>query len=486
MAKDLIVNGVTYPGTDIIDMLTSDGSSAVYADMSDTDVTPEKMMEGTRARGADGEPVVGTFSIDNELSDQTGLIGAIKAELSGKAGLAVGANGLRGKKVSFLGDSITTFSGYIPSGYAAWYPNSGAEITTVDETWWMQFLAAGGMELVKNCSWSGSRITGVSTGSSAAAGCSDKRVADLRGDDGTAPEIIIVLIGINDFNAGVEVGEWDGTSIPADGTVATVSEAFALLAYKLANAYPTAEVFFCTLPESKKRSWGNDYNSAALAEYNKAICFVAECFGFNNLDMHTCGINYYNIGNYTVDQLHPNATGAKRLAKKALAEVSTKSIYSVLLSDESVDVSETWYIAPSKPTAVNVANPAYASFAYNQTEVIAACIGVPINAIRLYVAVDGTMSYGKISASEYTTLGSITLKDGDSGKRQVYKLPETIKLSAGERLWFGAPTDVGCWYYDYTPQSATGRFDMKLSANDLVGSATTQNLCVDIGYIPGI
>lgn len=90
MAKDLIVNGVTYPGTDIIDMLTSDGNSAVYADMSDTDVTPEKMMEGTRARGADGEPVVGTFSIDNELSEQEALIDQIRTALQRKGCNAVG------------------------------------------------------------------------------------------------------------------------------------------------------------------------------------------------------------------------------------------------------------------------------------------------------------------------------------------------------------------------------------------------------------
>ena len=38
-----------------------------------------------------------------------------------------------GKKISILGDSISTFSGYIPSGNATWYPRG--EITSVKDTW---------------------------------------------------------------------------------------------------------------------------------------------------------------------------------------------------------------------------------------------------------------------------------------------------------------------------------------------------------------
>lgn len=43
-----------------------------------------------------------------------------------------------GKKISILGDSISTFSGYIPSGNAAWYPRG--EITSVKDTWWYQLI----------------------------------------------------------------------------------------------------------------------------------------------------------------------------------------------------------------------------------------------------------------------------------------------------------------------------------------------------------
>ena len=48
-----------------------------------------------------------------------------------------------------------------------------------------------------NCAWSGSQVTGAPKGTTAAAGCSDKRIQDA-GRDG-APDIIIFYIGCNDW-----------------------------------------------------------------------------------------------------------------------------------------------------------------------------------------------------------------------------------------------------------------------------------------------
>lgn len=59
MAKDLIVNGVTYPGTDIMEMQTADGGKALYADTGDTTVTAAAMLKGTKARDKDGALVEG-------------------------------------------------------------------------------------------------------------------------------------------------------------------------------------------------------------------------------------------------------------------------------------------------------------------------------------------------------------------------------------------------------------------------------------------
>ena len=65
---------------------------------------------------------------------------------------------LQGKTVSILGDSISTFEGYIPEGYLAYYPGNDMTLDDVNDTWWMKMLQNTGMELLVNGSWSGSLV----------------------------------------------------------------------------------------------------------------------------------------------------------------------------------------------------------------------------------------------------------------------------------------------------------------------------------------
>ena len=114
---------------------------------------------------------------------------------------------LSGLKLSILGDSISTFDGYIPTDYNIFYPGSG-DISTVEKTWWWQVMNATGMELNANASSSNTTITGDSLDTTGSApGCSTKRMIDLTpGDDGPAPDILIVFMGTNDFLRSVELG----------------------------------------------------------------------------------------------------------------------------------------------------------------------------------------------------------------------------------------------------------------------------------------
>ena len=66
---------------------------------------------------------------------------------------------LSGLKLSILGDSISTFDGYIPTDYNIFYPGSG-DISTVEKTWWWQVMNSTGMELNANASSSNTTITG--------------------------------------------------------------------------------------------------------------------------------------------------------------------------------------------------------------------------------------------------------------------------------------------------------------------------------------
>lgn len=63
--------------------------------------------------------------------------------------------------VFVLGDSYSTFEGYIPEGFNSYYSNAGREetdVTDVSETWWHMLIEEMGGKLALNSSYSGSTI----------------------------------------------------------------------------------------------------------------------------------------------------------------------------------------------------------------------------------------------------------------------------------------------------------------------------------------
>jgi hypothetical protein len=59
-----------------------------------------------------------------------------------------------------IGDSYSTFKGYIPEGYAPYYTNEpgNTDVRRVEETWWHQLQAETDCRILLNNSWSGSTI----------------------------------------------------------------------------------------------------------------------------------------------------------------------------------------------------------------------------------------------------------------------------------------------------------------------------------------
>ena len=181
-----------------------------------------------------------------------------------------------------------------------------------------------GMTLNINNSWSGSRVT--TTNGDAPAGCMT-RCENL----GTNPDVIIVYMGINDFNNEVALGTYDGSgTFPAVTT--TFREAYAIMLNKILTAYPNAEVWVCTLPYDEK-SGGigfpekND-NDVLLSTWNDAIRRLADLFGVKILEFSKCGLTYQNrhiyMGDYdasTLKALHPNASGHSLLANQAIRQM---------------------------------------------------------------------------------------------------------------------------------------------------------------------
>ena len=193
--------------------------------------------------------------------------------------------------------------------------------------------------------------------------------------------------------------------------------------------------------------------------------------------------NAPEIADYKISQVVP--------ASATINENTTVSyIYEVIEAegggDDNLPTTETWYVDVAKYGGSSAANTSYAGFAYCDADTIAACIGVPINALRMRVSTAGTFTYGKTNNTTYTELGTLNLEQ--STEIAIYVLDNTITLSEGERLVFGKNTDTGqfTYYADGGASYPEGKFDVKVSESQPSGQANTADnlLSMDIGYVP--
>ena len=239
---------------------------------------------------------------------------------------------LAGLQLSIIGDSISTFNGYLPAGYATYYPNGN--VTNVTQTWWEKLINKTGMVLCRNASWSGSRLGwDISSDTTAYSGASDARIADLvNPDTQKTPDIIICYICTNDWGHSTPIGEYSSKmTIPFDGHVTTISEGYALMLYKIRTTYPKAIVYCFTHLDGRHHPINEDDTfpiqdnlGQTLHEVNHMIIELAHIFGARVIDLETNGCHPWNIQNYTVDgHLHPNDAGMTLIANTAYRQMIT-------------------------------------------------------------------------------------------------------------------------------------------------------------------
>ena len=194
---------------------------------------------------------------------------------------------LAGKNVSIYGDSISTFAGYIPEGNATYYTGSNAGVASVNDTWWKKTIDALGLSLLVNNSWSGRAVSSIRDSISAHttdAGYKEANVLQLKSGT-TLPDIIIVKLGINDFNSGAVLGDYDGSAaLPTDPT--KFLDAYAIMLNLIMTNFPLADVYCCDV----------------------------------------CGLTYYNMSTYMGDYssgsgLHPNAAGHSLIANQTIHDM---------------------------------------------------------------------------------------------------------------------------------------------------------------------
>ena len=271
--------------------------------------------EGTSYRTANN-----TLCIDIEYEKTYENI-EVYADTQYKAALEALKALYAGKKISIVGDSISTYSNYSNDKFAnattekhdLYYPKNDYTFANYKYTYWGRTLTDLGMDLCVNNSWSGARTYG---GFRTAVDYNDRfpfRANELDRDDGTTPDVILVYLGINDVLNDIPMGDlyailedendqrtdnekvaaWFTAVLATAGTnpykpnldgntpgYTSFEQAYALGIYTMMQNYPAAEVYCLTL----LFNYHSNFKSERLDMANRSIKAIANYFGATVVD----------------------------------------------------------------------------------------------------------------------------------------------------------------------------------------------------------
>jgi lysophospholipase L1-like esterase len=215
-------------------------------------------------------------------------------------------------KISILGDSVSTYTGYNPEDYAVYYQEpmlwkNGME--SVNDTWWMQVITALGGELCMNDSYSGSRVAGKRF----PAACSDERIRMLRNEN-ASPDLILVYIGYNDWGYGV-IPQRTGLPFLFRHDPEVFDDAYELMLTKLKASYPGADIVCGTLIKTclegdEEWKFPSRFGGFEFDEYNRLIRACCRKKGCRLAELREQDIRYE-----THDGSHPTKKGHRQIAE---------------------------------------------------------------------------------------------------------------------------------------------------------------------------
>ena len=234
-----------------------------------------------------------------------------------------------------LGNSISTYYDYLPSGYAIYYSadrekNYGIQ---VGDTWWMQLSRMSGLTFLANASWSGSRVSCDLLNSNAPFLSNHRMKALSRAG---VPDFVFIAGGTNDWNQSkVPLGSYRTENFTDS---VSFRGAYQRLLWKLTTWYPQTKVVCLSI--FPRGNGINDKNSQgwSQADANASIKYIAEQFGQYYIDC--TGVAWSsNWGAYTLDKLHPSAAGATLLAQNIYNKMVSQGIITSALK-RTAEVAE--------------------------------------------------------------------------------------------------------------------------------------------------
>lgn len=199
------------------------------------------------------------------------------------------------KAVSVLGDSYSTFEGYVtPSTNELWYyahPGKDTDVDDVRQTWWHRFIKENGYRLSVNNSYSGSTIGyyGYSGNDYT------QRSFITRMNNLGCPDIIFVFGGTNDSWAGAPVGEFKYNNFRNDDFF-SFRPALAYLLKSMTDRYLNTEIYYII-------------NDGLRDEITNSIIEVCNHYG----------VKYIRLQNIDKKSGHPTVKGHAMIAEQIKA-----------------------------------------------------------------------------------------------------------------------------------------------------------------------
>lgn len=247
----------------------------------------------------------------------------------------------KGLKISVLGDSISSYQG-VSVGNAY---NKPSKIPSVNSMWWKQLCRITGAEPLVIDAYASSccAVASASWTSNITPGVDDSRCRALHTGSTSSgnridPDIILIAMGLNDFQANVPLGAWDGHESLASSDTVTWRGAYANMLLKIHTEYPDALVF-CLSPWFFVRGNAAGVNVNTVGntyqDYEDAMMEICELMGGVYVDSNNFGFTRqnYSAQSFAFDDnasdgslFHPNATGQEILGQSIAAAVREKAV----------------------------------------------------------------------------------------------------------------------------------------------------------------
>ena len=217
--------------------------------------------------------------------------------------------------VSVLGDSLSTFEGYQPEGYAVFYDKEKQAvngITSVYDMWWAKVNQALHAYLCVNNAFSGSKVAGLQF----PAGNSMNRIRQLSTEK-HKPDLILIYLGTNDFGYGIPLYAKTATILRKTSLFA-FQPAYETMLDRIHRCYPKAMIACSTLQRTTKRNapdwvFPEHICGTELEAYNEIIRATVTRKGHILADI--CSLdNRYE----TIDGFHATAQGHQTIAQNWL------------------------------------------------------------------------------------------------------------------------------------------------------------------------